>query len=231
MPVTVERIGRPTDGKTIGEWIKGATKRAFYDAVREEVAKGFDPQPVVVTDGVPRRDPEQVRVGGKIEAIRRPQMAEAVLWALGELARRSPIGPPEHGHYRDDHLVLLNKVQVDPGRVVSVLRAVKEGDRVQIVNPRIYARKLEGATASKKTGRQKRRGTSAQARAGIYRPVLRALVQRYGRSMFFNFDYVKLNTGVKVWGKAGGSTSAKRVQRDQVYPSLSFYIKPTGQPN
>jgi hypothetical protein len=38
---------------------------------------------------------------------------------------------------------------------------------------------------------------------------------------------VKLNTGIKVWGKRG----ARRVQRDQVYPALQFFIKPTGLPN
>ncbi len=55
--------------------------------------------------------------------------------------------------------------------------------------------------------------------------MLRALVQRYGRSMFFDFTYVKLNTGVKVWGAQGGGKGRKRVQRDQVYPALKIFIR------
>jgi len=61
--------------------------------------------------------------------------------------------------------------------------------------------------------------------------VLRALVNRFGKSLFFDFKYVNLNTGVKVWGKRGGRSSTRRVQRDQVYPALQFFIKPTGLPN
>ena len=60
---------------------------------------------------------------------------------------------------------------------------------------------------------------------------LRALVNRYGKSLFFDFKYVNLNTGVKVWGQSGGSKSAKRVQRDQVYPAIQFFKRPNGLPN
>ena len=51
-----------------------------------------------------------------------------------------------------------------------------------------------------------------------------------GKALFFDFKYVTLNTGVKVWGKRGGRSSARRVQRDQVYPALNFFIKPTQLP-
>ena len=113
------------------------------------------------------------------------------------------------------------------GQAVGAQALISQPPGTQIVNPQPYARKIEGATASKKTGRAKRRGISRKARAGVYRPVLRALVNRYSKSMFFDFKYVKLNTGVKVWGKSG----SKRVQRDQVYPALQFFIRPTGSPN
>jgi hypothetical protein len=227
VPVTVQQIGKPTDGKTIGEWVKAATIRSAEDALFEEVGKGFDNQPVVVTDGMPRRDYAQVKPFGKIEFIRRPQMAESVLWALDALRKRSPVLT---GRYVQSHVVLLNKVQIE-GDLKAALSKVKDTDRVQIVNPQPYARKIEGATASKKTGRSKRAGSSKQAKGGVYRVVLRLLVQRYGRSMFFDFNYVKLNTGVKVWGAQGGGKNRKRVQRDQVYPSLNFFIKPTGLAN
>ncbi|MDI1265649.1 MAG: hypothetical protein PS018_20575, partial [bacterium] len=206
------------------EWVKAATIRAAETVLREEVGKGFDNRPVVVTDGVPQRDYNAVKPFGKIEFISRPKMAEAVLWALDMLRKRSPV---VSGRYVQSHVVLVNGAEVQ-GDVRVALLSVKEDARVQIVNTQPYARKLEGATARKATkrshGRQKRAGASAQARSGIYQPVLRALVQRYGRSMFFDYRLVKINAGVKVWGAQGGS--GKRVQRDQVYPSLQFYIKP-----
>ena len=83
----------------------------------------------------------------------------------------------------------------------------------------------------------KRRPSSRQAKSGVYRVVLSSLVSRYGRSMFFDYKLVKLNTGAKVWGKHGGGRRGRRpqrvkhVQRDQVFPALHFFIKPTGLAN
>lgn len=198
------------------------------EALRAAVAKGFDRQPVVVTDGRPRADYRLVKPYGNIEFIRRPTMADAVLWALDQLRRRSPV---RSGRYVQSHTVLINGRQIE-GDVRAGLAKVKPGDRVQIVNPQPYARKLEGATANKKTGRGRRKAASKQARSGIYRVVHRALASRFGRSLFVDFKYVKLDTGVKVWGDQGGGYRAggtkravKRVQRDQVYPAIQIYIK------
>ena len=234
MPVTVHKIGRPTDGRAIGQWVKEATIRAAEAALREEVARGFDNQPVVVTDGTPRRDYGQVKPFGRIEFIRRPQMAEAVLWALDMLRRRSPV---RSGRYVQSHTVLLNGAEIE-GDVKAALQSVKETDRVQIVNPQPYAKKIEGRRSrSKGRGAAKTKtaavaGLSRQTPRGVYeRVVLPMLVQRYGRSMFFDFKYVKLDTGVKVKGWQGGGGARKRILRDHVYPSLHFFIKPTGLPN
>lgn len=234
MPVTVQQIGRPTDGRTIGQWVKEATIRAAEAALVEEVGKGFDNQPVVVTDGMPRRDYGQVKPFGKIEFIRRPQMVEAVLWALDMLRKRSPVLT---GRYVQSHVVLLNKVQIT-GDLRAALRSVKDTDRVQIVNTQPYAKKIEGRKSrSKGRGTAKTKtaavaGLSRQAPRGVYeRVVLPMLVQRYGRAMFFDFKYVKLDSGVKVKGWQGGGAARKRILRDHVYPSLHFFIKPTGLPN
>lgn len=227
MPVEVVGFTLPEFEKSLGAFIKQVTIDTAEKVLREEVGRGFDNEPVVVTDGRPRRDYHDVRIGGRIEFISRPVMADAVIWALRELARISPV---KTGRYVSSHVVLLNGQEIT-GNLALALRNVKDTDRVQIVNPQPYARKLEGATASKRgRGRAARKGSSRQARSGIYRVVHRALVQRFGKSMFFDFTYVKLNTGVKVWGASGGG-SGKRVQRDQVYPALKFFIKPIGLPN
>jgi hypothetical protein len=234
MPVTVQQIGKPTDGRTIGQWVKDATIKAAETALMAEVAKGFDNKPVVVTDGMPRRDYHAVKPFGRIEFIRRPQMAEAVLWALDMLRKRSPVLT---GRYVQSHVVMLNGAEIT-GDVKSALQNVKDGDRVQIVNTQPYAKKIEGRKArSRGRGANRTRtaavaGLSKQAPRGVYeRVVLPMLVRRYGRSMFFDFKFVKLSSGVRVMGWSGGGAARKRVLRDQVYPSLQFFIKPTGALN
>ena len=223
MPVIVEGISSEQLGRSTAEWVRAATIDVAKRALREEVARGFDNEPVVITDGMPRRDYLQVKPFGRIEFAARTSMVEAVRWALTELQKKSPVLT---GRYASSHTVMINGAEVE-GNVWGALRNVRPTDRVQIVNPQPYARKIEGATANRRTGRGKRAALSRQARSGVYRVVLRALVNRFGKALFFDFKYVNLNIGIKVWGKRG----ARRVQRDQVYPALQFFIKPTGLPN
>jgi hypothetical protein len=229
--VTIEHIGKPTSLATLGAWVKENAIAIGERELSAQVARGFDASPVVITDGVPRRDYRDVKHFGKFEFARRGNMAEVVLWALDALRKRSPI---RRGAYVQSHIILINGVSVE-GNIKAALEGVKDTDRVQIANTVPYARKLEGATASKKTGRGKRKPSSRQAPGGIYRVVVRELVARYGRSMFFDYKMLKLNLGVSVWGDQGGrfnssgaKRSVKRVQRAQVYPALQFFIKPTG---
>jgi hypothetical protein len=223
MPVIVEGISSEQLGRSTAEWVRAATIDVAKRALREEVARGFDNEPVVITDGMPRRDYLQVKPFGRIEFAARTSMVEAVRWALTELQKKSPVLT---GRYASSHTVMINGAEVE-GNIWGALRNARPTDRVQIVNPQPYARKIEGATANRRTGRGKRTALSRQARSGVYRVVLRALVNRFGKTLFFDFKYVNLNIGLKVWGKRG----ARRVQRDQVYPALQFFIKPTGLPN
>ena len=228
MGVTV--VGPSTEqlGRSIADWVKAETIKVAMDALSQEVRRGFDNQPEVITDGVLRRDPLQVKPFGKIEFVARTTIADAVLWALAELQKKSPVLT---GRYASSHIVMINGEEVR-GNIRVALMKVKAGDRVQIVNPQPYARKLEGQTANKKTGRGKRKPSSRQAKGGIYRPVLRALLQRYSKSIFADYKLVKLNTGVRVWGDQGGRYNragvkghVKRVQRDQVYPALQIFAR------
>ena len=213
---SVEQMGR-----SIADWVKAATIDTAMSALTTEVRRGFDNEPEVITDGVLRRDPNQVKPFGKIEFVARTTIADAVLWALDELRKKSPVLT---GRYAASHIVMVNGAEVQ-GNIRVALMKVKSGDHVQIVNPQPYARKIESATASRKTGRQKRRALSRKAPGGVYRPVLRALLQRYSKSIFVDFKYVKLNSGVKVWGLQGGGRNRKKVQRDQVFPALQFFTR------
>lgn len=231
MVTVTHNIDSAAFGKNVGQWVKAQTIEVAERALQQEVGRGFDNKPVVVTDGTPRRDYTQVKPFGKIEFIANTSMADAVRWALTELQKRSPFLT---GRYASSHIVMINGEEVQ-GNIWVALRAVKDTDRVQIVNTQPYARRIEKVTARKATkkrrGRVGRKALSKQARSGVYQPVLRALVNRYGRSIFFDFKYVPLNLGVKVWGPQGGGLNRKRVLKDQVYPALQFFIKPTGLAN
>jgi hypothetical protein len=221
MGLTVENIGPPIDGASIGAWVKAATIAVAEKVLREEVGRGFDNEPLVVTDGVSRRDYHDVKPFGRIEFIARPRMADAVMWALAEIQRRSPVLT---GRYKAAHIVMLNGEQITTGNLALALRNVKDGDRVQIVNPQPYAKKIEARAGSRKRGITRQKGESSQAPAGVYQPVLSALVQRYGKSMFFDFKYVPLNLGLRYVRHGKGKRS--KAGRAYVYPALQFYIKP-----
>jgi hypothetical protein len=166
--------------------VKANTIAVAERALREEVRRGFDNVPVVITDGVPRRDYYgQVKPFGKIEFTRRPSMVDAVLFALDQLRRKSPV---RSGRYVQSHAVLLNGAEI-VGDLRAALLSVKGTDRVQIVNTQPYAKKIEGRKArSKGRGAARARtaavsGLSSQAPRGVYeRVVLPLLVRRYGRS-------------------------------------------------
>lgn len=230
MGVTVVGPSVEQMGWSIAKWVQDVTiDVALNKALPEEVRKGFDNEPVVITDGVVRRDPRQVKPFGKIEFVARTDMWQVVQWIMAELFRRSPV---KTGAYRQAHILMINGAAVQ-GNLRAALQKAKAGDKIQIVNTQPYARKLEGQTANKRTGRGKRKPTSRQAPGGIYRPTLRAVVQRWGKSVYVEYKMVQLNLGVKVWGDQGGSYNragrkghVKRVQRAQVYPALQLFIKP-----
>lgn len=242
-------MGVTIEGFTLERFDKWEANRLrkFQIAVAEKhlkarVARGFDPEPLVVTDGRARRDYRDVKVFGVIEFARRASLAEAVLWARDRAVEISPVGPAKAGHYRDDHLVMIDNVAVR-GDLKAKLMAVKPGQRVQLVNPRVYAALIEGKDAYTRwevrpkrgnPGRRAQRrkqgwkakamqGQSRKAPQGVYRVVFRELVRRYGKTMAFNFSNVKLPNGVKVMGKRGGG--GRRALRDQVYPTITFVLK------
>jgi hypothetical protein len=223
--------------------IARAIQQATWQIAEEERARavsqdGFDSRAIVVTDGVKGKAIQDVKPFGKIVFVADTNVADAVLWALAKLIEISPVGPAEGGHYKDEHIVRIDGEPIT-GNLRVALTNLPPGSRVDIVNPRIYARKLEGATANQRTtrARAKRKALSRQAPNGVYRVVLRLLVQRYSKSMFFDFKYVKLpNTGYKVYGDVGGGNvkingrwvaraPRARALRDQVFPAIQFFKK------
>ncbi|HTE35787.1 MAG TPA: hypothetical protein VK634_15020 [Reyranella sp.] len=233
--VTTSGLTAQQLGESTAKWLQRVTIETAMTVLRQEVGKGFDNEPVVITDGVPRRDPELVKPYGRIEFAARANYAEVVLWTMNQLWRLSPILTRR---YINSHVVMINGVSLGTNSTAR-LRAARPGDRIQIVNTTLYAKKIEGRVASRKRGVKGLRGSSPQAPNGVYRAVQKLVVQRYGRSIFVDYKFVKLDTGAKVWGfqggKRGGGTmklgDRRRVRRDAVFPALQFFIKPTGLTN
>ena len=228
MPVTIEQIGSPLDSKSIGAWVKAATIRTAEAALSEEVSKGFDSQPEVITDGAVRRDYDQVKPFGRIEFSRRAQLADVVLWTLDELRKISPILT---GRYVSSHEPLINGRPIQ-GNVRQALMNTKRGDIVMLINPQPYASRIEGRDAytrweigggkgSRRAERKRKgwsaakmRGQSAQAKGGVYRKVLFKIKSRYRNLVAVEFRPQKLPGGVMVRDKG------RRRAVAQVYPTL-----------
>ena len=225
-------MGAQVSGFTSLQWdkviepsIQKFTIAVAEQALRNAVQGGFDNEPVVITDGITRRDYYQVKPFGKIEFARRPILAECARWIMAQLIERSPVGPGRNGHYKDKHVLMINRAQVDD----SALDNLKPTDRVQIVNTQPYAKKLEGGSAvrARKEKVKRSRGSSAQAPGGIYQPVMRAAYARYGRTLFIDFTFVQLNLSrPRVMRRRGhGRKLARPYAVNPVYPCINLYIK------
>ena len=200
------------------------TRKVAEEALIKAVHGGFDNEPIVVTDGVAFRDYADVKPFGKIEFFRRPVLAECARWMMARLVALSPVGPGRNGHYRDKHIYMINHAQVDE----AALDNLKAGDRVQIINTQLYARKLEGSRARGRGSRRrpKKKALSRQAPNGIYIVVYREAIARYGRSLFIDFGYEKLNLNQTVMRR---QTQGKKLRHpyavDALFPAFNLAIK------
>lgn len=208
--------------KLIDGNIQDFTIKVAEQTLSDAVAKGFDSSPIVITDGATNRDWRLVKPYGTIEFARQPVMKDCVVWITAELIRRAPVLT---GRYKLSFAVLVNGEQVQP----EALDTLKPTDRVQIVNTQPYAKKLEGDRAVRSAKLKKGRGSIAQASGGIFQPVQRAAVAKFGRTIFIDFLYVPLNLGQTVMRRRGtdkhGSYKLRTPHRvSAVYPCIQLRI-------
>lgn len=220
------------EGATTAEilkWIDGSITQFTIDTaegvLREEVNAGFTTTPTVITDGVVRRDYRQVKPGGRIEFIRQPGLVEPVLWAREQAIALSPLGPDEDGHYRDDHWILVNGEGYEGQSATQALSRARPGDRVQLVNIRPYARKIEGKRANRRKQWKRRRGLSRMAPNGVYRQVHRMVLQRWGRAVLCDYKLQSLEIGGVL--KRAGYFKRTSASGYYTYPVLNFFIRST----
>jgi hypothetical protein len=191
----------------------------------EEQTRGFDKDPLTIVDNKWNAPVEGVKTFGQIQFHARADLGEVIDWIFRRVVERSPVLT---GRYVQQHHVLVNGAEASPER----WKTVKAGDRIQFVNAAPYAKKIEGRDKGR-GGAAAVKGQSLQAPNGVYRAVYREAQRRFGKLVFLDFTYVKLNLGVQVWKNVNyyvrkdGTKSAGSYKRvAMVYPCIKLYQAP-----
>lgn len=146
--------------------------------------KGVKPFAQSAVDGQVGKPFEQVRPDGVIY-IEFDYREEICKVAFDELRARSPIGPAQGGHYRDEHFCLLDGNSLAPLQVPTGAMLANV-NRVVVTNAMPYSRKLEvGLT---KSGRS----FSVQVEPHIFQAVALHLSAQYRAVANIGFAYVGL---------------------------------------
>jgi hypothetical protein len=103
--------------------------------------RGLAPGVISAVDGDQGKKFEQVRPDGQIVLLF-SYLPEIIYAGFQELVARSPIGPAEGGHYRDEHFVQLDGAGLAP-MTVPTAEQVAKVTRATLTNPMPYSRKLE----------------------------------------------------------------------------------------
>lgn len=140
-------------------------------------ALGYVPEHETWVDGRKGAEPETVKPDGRI--VFEFQLADdAIEWIAAMLELHSPTGPPEHGHYAEDHKFFADGAEFDPhGKVPPAQQYVA-------VNTRPYARKIEGGN---------RPPQSLQAPHGVYQVVADMAQARFKKSHQIKYVFETVN--------------------------------------
>lgn len=166
----IELRAQQLTGEAFRKHHAAVAKRALGEVQREQASRLGAPTPYQrYVDGRAGAAEESVKLYGVIEYTF-DLAADVAGWVYEELLRLSPVGPPEGGHYRDDHLIFVD------GQQVEDLRNVRAAAEIVFTNTRPYSRKLE-------------LGRSFQAPNGIYRVTAASARRRFGNIAEIHFTY------------------------------------------
>lgn len=195
-----------------GRYSREQLPRITARVAREELAKvqAVAPAPYkTFVDGREGAPLESVSPGGTI-LFRFQRVAQAIDWIYAELLSRSPLGPDKDGHYRDDHFLFINDVQVSVAQGAPL--EIPPGATLVFLDDKPYSRKIE-------------LGESFQATDGVYE-----LTARDARKQFpsadISFTYRALMSGALVDTTAivGGSKRGAKVANKSSlrYPAITL---------
>jgi hypothetical protein len=151
--------------------------------LKQEQNRGAMLEPVLLIDGRPSNNPYGAKPikGTRIRYIDKniAEIGNVGMMVLQRLIEKSPIGPAKKGtHYWECHILLVNGREWKPAD-----GQMKVTDTMQIVNTKVYARRLE-------------QGWSMEAPSGIYKPTYSWAKQRFGDSFTIRYGFRPLG-GVK----------------------------------
>lgn len=142
-------------------------------------------EPILLIGGQPSRNPYAADSTQVIRYIDKniAQIGNVAMMILQRLIEASPVGPfkPErrgdgqaNPHYWECHILMVNGRQIMPTD-----ENIKPTDTIQIVNTRIYAKRIE-------------QGWSMQAPSGVYKGVSRWAKRVFGDSFTIRWGYKSL---------------------------------------
>lgn len=205
--------------------------------LREEQARGFDKEPIMIVDGRRGKPITAINPWGQVEFVSRlADVGEPILYAYEALLELSKVLT---GAYKSSHVVALNGVQIAASlRELEVWMAyknmdIKDGDIFRIVNTQPYARRLEllGVTSTRQQARRddpgrrrgKRTGSTIKVPNGAYQLAYRRVRAKYSKQIQISFNFLPgTSLGLSGSFKTGKKSSAGR---PYLYPALSFRVK------
>lgn len=155
------------------------TKQALISTAetvfREEISKGFDPDPIVRVDNRIGKSVDDVKAFGKIEYISRINIREAIEFGYEAILKRSPVVT---GIYKSQNLVFFNGRQIastlkELEKFFDNAPRIEDRDVFRFVNAAPYAHALEryGRTRQRKQPRKrKRRGERGKRGQRVLKP-------------------------------------------------------------
>lgn len=244
--------------KTLAEFlkfIKITLVTVAHDVLKEQQARGFDKEPVIVVDGKVGKPIDKVNPIGKIEFVSRVDAGQIVIDALQGIYDRSKIG--ETRKYISSHFVFFNGQGI--AKTVEELKlwlekkeSFKATDYFQIINAQPYARRLErlGVTSSSATNRVNNRsyksrdktkppGSKIVAPNGTYFLTSRSIKRKYKRNSSIRFGFVT-GDNIRIPDGAGGTgglagvfkrdrkNGRPKTKRAYLYPCLTIVIQEAG---
>lgn len=223
--------------KDLLEFTKSTLIVTADQVFKDEQARGFDKNALVIVDNRPRKPIEKVNPLGQIEFVARQNMTEILKEAYGAILYRSKVLT---GRYKSSHFVFLNGIQVatDQNSLDAWLKTnpeFKQNDLIRIVNIQPYARKLErlGVTAQRSNrrtekSRKKKDGSRVVAPNGTYFLTARAIRAKYKRNSIIRFTFISGGS----LGIAGSFKSGRRGRnssgRPYLYPTLVISVQERG---
>lgn len=223
------------------QFSKSALISITDQVLREEQARGFDPNPLFIVDGKPNKRVIDVKPLGKIQVIARTNIDELLLWAFEGVVQRSPVLT---GTYSVSHVVYWNNTPVasDLFTLRNWLKgtpAFKPTDKITIVNVQPYARRLErlGVTNVRQKSRTVKSrdrkkaavGSRVIAPNGAYFLTYRSVKYKFKFNAGIRFTFISGSSlGLSASFKSASNVKKNKTARAYLYPAIVISLNDTG---